>query len=208
MNVSKFLLCVSLSFAALGFPALAQQEDTVQCPTHQVGTRYEFRRTSDGRSREWFQEVRKVTPDTVEFASNRNGEIITDLVSNSIKTYQGVTFQSKGTSSKYYNLPDCPFKLGEKKEYSGIGFFNGRNQVSGSFTVEVDPQFTTKKVPAGDYKVVKVTSRYSYSSAGAGGTVTVISYYAPELGVVVWYEGTDSYDRSSQVTDLVLYKKP
>ena len=206
MKVLNFALIVFISF----FSAFATAGETISCPDRQIGEKMSYRQTG-GSTRDWSLEVKNVIGNSVEMISDTNVPVLTDRVLNPSKNSRGQVFQSKTGDGKYYQLPDCPFSLGEKKEYHGISYKNLNNgrEVSGDFKVEVANDYVVLETSIGIFKAVKVTSRFNYSSGGAGGFLTMNSFYVPELGVIAKYDYVDSYDRSSAtVTDLVNYKKP
>lgn len=182
------LLPVSLLIGLLPLTAQAAGE-TVPCPLHKADTWYRFAKT-DVKD--------KVTPDLRKIESVDGERLVMTrdghpYISDKMTNWQ--RFGERIATPKYYLLPECPFALGETRVYTDVeydGFARG-SKGRGTFTVTVDPEFVSLTVKAGSFKVVKIVSENAYrSNSGWNGKARFESYYAPEIGMWVKSEFTET----------------
>ncbi len=195
MKARAFVMICTL--VAVVLPAFAAETDTVSCPQLQVGDRYEvlLGRTGDSYT------IAAVSGDLMEVTLQSGVTITFDKSFNPIKRGDGRTF-----SPKSYRVPDCPFKLGDKKSYppaSWPGSRGGMN-IGRSAVVTVDGQWGMTKIAAGEFKTVRVVSVLDYDLERSGRVVgsariTSTSYVTPD-GIIVRRVSEDQ-DISARTTN-------
>lgn len=208
LNVIIFgflVILTSFSFAQNG----AMAKEVIPCPEHKVGQTYSFLEKNFRKEIERNWRVTAVNVNTIETDNSFGGEPAThDLVFNLIKGRFGQSY-----SPKLNTIPDCPFALGDVKNYSDYKYTNKDGGViEGPLVVTVADSFTEVTTPAGKFKVVRIVSKLAYnwrvSSFSGNGSATYVSYYAPSIGNVVMFEhrGNQSSGLSESIeTTLVRY---
>jgi len=204
---TRFLL-IALG-AGLWPLAAAAAGETVPCPQKKVGQWYRFAKTDlYNKTTEQLTKIDGVEGDRL--LGTHNGDaFITDTMGNWHKLGE------RTATPKYYAQMECPFTLGETRIYKEVGYdgdparkptlkgwtsaFNSR----GTFTVTVAPAFESLTVKAGSFKVVKMVSDHLYRGTmkAAGdqrfgswdSSVRVVSYYAPEIGMWVKSESSETF---------------
>jgi hypothetical protein len=175
----------SVLFACFVFsPGTVGASEIISCPALLVGQKFRYQGVDNGEPRGRTRTVHGVNSEKKEVTwhDGSSRTIVTDLVGNEIEP-----------SGKDYELPDCPFKLGDelkgiKKQFVGSSGSNLKGEIS----MKVAQSFTDITVPAGTFKVVRIDSQFSYTSEGnTRGTIEErrrTSYYSPDLGLVVKVE--------------------
>jgi hypothetical protein len=137
----------------------------------------------------------------------QNGEPVT-----ADKMHNWNKLGERTATPKYYVQIECPFSLGETRVYKDVEYDGepGRKTqmgwttatgVRGTITVTVAPAFETLAVKAGSFRVVKIVSENAYRATlraegdrklGWDGSVRLVSYYAPEIGIWVKSESMET----------------
>ena len=177
-----FLMCV---LACINGHAFSAEPDMVSCPQVQVGDMYEQVRRNGAESKSSFT-ISAVSSDTIEATTQSGVTVLWDKSFNVIKAADGRTF-----SPKFQQVPDCPFKLGDKKTYPPVSFpgNSAGSMITGrSPVITVDDRYGTTKIPAGEFKTIRVISVVNYTrertGRSASGRITRTSYVTPD-GIIV-----------------------
>lgn len=192
--------------ATLFFSVQVFAETVIPCPAFKDGTRLTYAREENGRKlTDSTLTLVKVGETTIE---GRYGQRTT-LLDRNLNTIAGV--DGVQYSPKYYRLPECPMKLGQKTEYKNIQYTNTKNNnVTGNVTTKVGDSFKTIKTLIGELRVVEVETTFNFSwqanigGYSGGGRTTVLSLVT-EDGVNVKYSTTtDGVTRGYELTSIPL----
>ena len=157
--------------------------ETVPCPAHKAGASFRYSKTNVvyNNTTENVAKIESIEGDRVRGTNEDGLPVVTDMISNPYNIGQ------RKATPKFYRMPECPFVLGESRVYKDVDYdgFSPGSRERGMFTVTVDPEFESLTVPAGSFKVVKVVSELTYRSGDLDGKARTVSFYAPEIGVVV-----------------------
>lgn len=161
------------------FNAQAQGISSIPCPDLQVGQKVKFLVTEFSSTRKTEEVITKVEGGVVYTDSGNVYDIMWNMIN-----VKGVAY-----APKYYNHPECPFKLGQKQEGLPVSWdFRGK-PTKASLSISVDDKLTSVTTSLGTFDgVVKITSIGVYSAGGFSGTMERITYYSPKLGLPVAVE--------------------
>ncbi len=176
-------LLISVLAALLPAVGMAAGE-TVPCPQQKPGQWYRYAKTDMYNNKtELLNKIDSVEGDRLIL---NGGTYITDKMYNWHKVGKSVA------TPKYYERIECPFSLGETRVYKDV-VYDGSEPTRATMTVTVDPEFVSLTVKAGSFKVVKIVSDNNWNAGQFAGRVRRVSYYAPEIGIVVKIEAASTF---------------
>jgi hypothetical protein len=192
-------LLVSVLVALLPALVVAAGE-TVPCPDKKAGQWYRFAKTDLYNNKtEVLNKIDSVEGDRL---IQNGGTLVTDKMHNWLRRGDRVA------TPKYYASIECPFSLGETRVYKGVVYDGSQSQTGATMTVTVEPEFAPLTVKAGSFKVVKMVSDNNWTWGPVAGTVRVVSYYAPEIGISVKTEVEATWpERFRDVFELLDYSR-
>ena len=200
-----------LAVSAIGFftNSFAAEGDMIPCPQPKVGSSFEYSIKNFGTTKTEMFTIMKVDNGGIE--TTLNGESVRQFDKN----LNPIKFWSNSIlDTKYPMMPECPFAFGATNTYSDIRYKAPSGaEVNAKFTVNADHKLTAIKTLAGEFSVIKITvdSTFLFSgSRGSGfGQSRTISYYSPDLGMLVKsdYSVATTGERNSVTRELVSIKK-
>ena len=155
---------VFLLFSADLAASAEQKGEMIPCPEHRVGELYRFRSVNSlGKISRGSVTITKVEGGLVEAVTGSGRVDVYDRVFNHMK------LGPREFTPKYYSRPECPFYLGEVRNYN-VEFSGARSgsAIKGRIKTTVDTAFTTVSTEIGNFKTVKITMEMSYNWTGVG----------------------------------------